>query len=188
MPPTPPNSSKKGAWNKVIGIMGIVFGTLALLQMITAPLMMGFTRRTMEASVTDEAKLEEYMAALTSLSVTSSIVLGLIAALLVIGGILLLKKSKIAPMLLMSWAVLKVAAGAFFNYKNYHLMQTQFELLSGDMGTSEMGAAEAEIFNNVTQISATIGLVGGMIWLMAFPIFILVWFNRRKVKQDIAGW
>ena len=153
--------------------------------------MIPFTRKTMEPSVTDDAgmeKLDAYMEKMTSLSMMSAVILGTLALLLLIGGILLLKQKKIAPTLLMVWAALKMVAGGFLNYKNYLLMQDQFAILSPTAGVEGLGAAEAEAISNITSISAMIGLIVGTLWLMAFPIFLLIWFNRRKIKEEIRGW
>ncbi|MDF1850141.1 MAG: hypothetical protein P1U85_04850 [Verrucomicrobiales bacterium] len=190
-PPPTPAQSKGGVWKKVIGIISIIFGSLALLQSATAPFMIPFTRKTMEPSVTDDAgmeKLDAYMEKMTSLSMMSAVILGTLALLLLIGGILLLKQKKIAPTLLMVWAALKMVAGGFLNYKNYLLMQDQFAILSPTAGVEGLGAAEAEAISNITSISAMIGLIVGTLWLMAFPIFLLIWFNRRKIKEEIQGW
>ena len=141
--------------------------------------------------MTDDAgkeKLDAYIEKLSSLSMMSSVILGLLSVLLLVGGVLLIKQNKIAPTLLISWAILKMVAGGYFNFKNYLLMQDQFEILTPTAQVEGFGAAETEMFNNITSISAMVGLVGGTLWLMAFPIFILIWFNRRKIKEEVRGW
>lgn len=190
-PPPTPSQAKGGVWRKIIGIISIIFGSLALLQSAMAPIMIPFTRKTMESSVNDDAGMERlnaYMEKLSSLSMLSAVVIGLLSLVLLVGGILLLKKNKIAPVLLMSWAVLKMVGGTFLNYKNYLLMQDQLEILSPSMQVEGFGAAEAEAFNSITSISAMVGLVGGTLWLLAFPIFILIWFNRKKIKDEVRSW
>ena len=190
-PPPTPGQTKGGTWKKIIGIISIIFGALAIIQSAMAPVMIPFTRATMESSVTDDAgkeKLDAYIEKLTSLSMMSSVILGLLSVLLLVGGVLLIKQNKIAPTLLISWAILKMVAGGYLNFKNYLLMQDQFEILTPTAQIEGFGAAETEMFNNITSISAMVGLVGGTLWLMAFPIFILIWFNRRKIKAEVRGW
>lgn len=183
-PPAPPQ--KTSQWPKLIGIIGIIFGALALLQSLVAPFMVAFTRMSMETTLGDsegaQTDLEEYITELTALSTLSAIVFSILAIILVIGGILLLKRKPGAKPVLMTWAVLKIAAGAFISFKNYGLTRIQMDLISGQAGEG-MAA-----FERITDISATVGLIGGMIWIAALPVFLLIWFSRSKIRREMAEW
>lgn len=188
-PPAPPASgdSKPSQWPKLIGIIGILFGALALLQSAMAPLMIPFTRKSMESTIGDDEamleKLDAYMTDLTALSTLSAIIFALLAIVLIVGGVLLIKRQRAAKHLLLAWAVIKIVAGLFINFKNYGLTKTQLEFL---MPTMEGSGSEA--LNNITNISATVGLIGGSIWLIALPVFLLIWFSRARIRRETAQW
>lgn len=183
----PPSKKKEPKWPKVIGIIAIIFGSLALLQTAVAPLMIPFSIKSTENAIAgdvDQKKLDTYFADLTSLSTLSAVSLGIVAIFLLVGGTLLLKKKKAAVPLLLIWAVLKMGFGCFFNYRNYLLMQTQFELMIPATG----GGQEAEIVNSITTISSMVGMIFGSLWILAFPVFLLIWFSRSKVREFVRSW
>ena len=44
------------------------------------------------------------------------------------------------------------------------------------------------MIGSITSYAVWAGMAFGFLWLAALPVFVLIWFNRAKVKQDIRAW
>jgi len=49
-------------------------------------------------------------------------------------------------------------------------------------------AAMLGVFGTVMAIIGPMILVFAIVWGWALPIFMLIWFSRRKIKAEIAQW
>lgn len=190
-PPVDPTNLPGQApkWPKILGIIALVLGILGTLQCAVAPFSLFFVESQMKLLVeqgADEAEVNSYLDQIKSLSTLSAILLGSLAVLLLVGGILLLKRKPKAPLILQIWAVLKMLCGGYFSFQQMSLTRLQMDIT---MGTNGMGSAkEAEMVQKITDYAMTGGFIFGLLWLCALPIFFLIWFNRSAVKEEIAKW
>lgn len=184
--PTTPTGAK---WTKIIGIIAIIFGAGGVLQGLFAPFSLMMVKPQMQSFVemgADQAKVDEYLAKLSQVSYAGAIAYGILGILLLTGGILILRHRKAASPLLQIWAVLKVVIGGILSFKNSALTGMQMELMfsSGSLG----GAQESEMVGTIAGYAVWVGLAFGFIWLCVLPVFLLIWFNRGKIKNDISNW
>lgn len=198
LPPSPPAPPPKPAprWPKTIGIIAILFGAGGLLQALISPASSLLVKAQMQAYVDmgiEQAQVDDYLARLNSLSIKSGIANGCLGALLLTGGILILKRRKPASPLLQTWSVLKIVVGGFILFQSTALSRAQMSLIfsatamSSGGGGSNLESAEA-MMNQFANYGLWIGFAFGFIWLAALPVFLIIWFNRTKVRKEMADW
>lgn len=182
----PPTSK----WPTVIGSIAIVFAAGALLQSLAAPLGPLMIRSQMEEFAkqgVDQGRIDEYLRQFGTFTYTSAAVLGAVAVLLLAGGILLIKRRRVSPLLLQVWAMLKIVAGGFFIFKQMAISRLQMEIIF-DTASGVGGAQGAQVFGQITTYAMWFGLAFGLLWIAAFPVFLIVWFNRQRIKDQVASW
>jgi len=104
-----------------------------------------------------------------------------IAILLLWGGILLARRRAEARKVLLAWAVLKAlfsVAKLFFD-----IASTQ-SLLSSEAMSSADGSG-MEQFVTVVAIASNMLT---MVWALALPVFMFVWFRRGTIREEMGTW
>jgi hypothetical protein len=145
METAPPPLAKPPAavWPTSIGIIAIVFGIGGLFQGVMAPLSLFLTRQQMETFVkqgADQARVDEYLAQLTSQSFISLGIFVVLGLILLTGGILLMKQRRIASPLLQTWGILKILAGGFVLFRMTSLTTKQMAIImEATLGTASKG-------------------------------------------------
>lgn len=195
-PPTPPpiqtppgSGTTVAKWPKVLGIILLIFGVLGLGQGIIAPFSFYLTKNQMQQFVkmgADQDRVDDYLSQLKSLSLMSGVAYALISILLISGAILMLKRRRICSPLLQTWAVLKILVGGYTVFRQIGLSTLQMSIMM--LNDKKMGGKEAEMMESIVGYSMKIGMVIGMIWLCALPIFVIVWMNRAKVRDQMETW
>ena len=192
-PMTPPTdaaiSPKPSSWPMVIGVIAIILGSLATLQGC-----MGLGWPALAALFTSALPEEQarMMDATKSLTPLMMILAGLtmaIAIVLLIGGIGLTKRSPRSPKTCRIWAGLKMLLVVYSSIVGYLVQQAQMEamqrMLEEDPNTP---AAMVGFFGTLMDFIGPLALVFGIVWGWALPIFMLIWFSRRKIKAEVAQW
>lgn len=194
--PPPLAKPPKAVWPKSIGIVSIVFGIGGLFQGVMAPLSLFLTRQQMDTFVkqgADQGRVDEYLAQLTSQSYISLGIFVVLGLILLTGGILLMKQRRIASPLLQTWAILKILAGGFVLFRMMSLTTKQMAIImEATQATASKGrpggGGELEMVNQFTTYAMWAGLGFGFIWLAILPVFFIIWFNRRKVIDQMKNW
>lgn len=183
--PPPPKSK----WPTIIGIIALVFGILGLLGALTAlanPFLIGTQmENAVQQGISDREAVDAYMADFRKLQwfvIPIGFTLGLI---LTLGGVLLLKRKPSAPLLLKVWSVLKVGGGGFLLFKGAALSRDQLDLL---VGGNAAGTSQAEMAGEIASVVSKVVFVCQAAWLIALPLFLLIWFSRAKIKEAVANW
>jgi hypothetical protein len=178
----------KANWSKTIGIISLIFGCLGLLGAIASPvtfLVAKHSMKTLESQGADPDRIADYVDQLGGLTVYSAIALGILGALLAWGGFQLIKRKPAASTLLQVWAVLKIVLGGYFQYRNWNLVKLLLDIQNSATAMSESAARVTE---QITNVIVGIASVGGILWMLALPVFLLIWLNRRKIKVQIQEW
>jgi len=116
----------------------------------------------------------DFPAWLTAYSIGVSMVTLGIAAVLLVGGVLLLKRRPAARPLHIAFACMEIpllCLGAVMSV----VLMGQMNLPTGP-GT-EVAKAMMPVF-----------VVCSIVIWIAYPVFLLIWFLRRKVRQEVASW
>ena len=96
-----------------------------------------------------------------------------LAAVLLLGGLLLLKRRSEGRVLLLAYAVL---SGITSLVEAVVMFKAVGEMTGEGM--------EAQMMRTSMKAGAVMGAVFGL----AFPIFLVVWFSRLKIRTDIQDW
>jgi len=158
-PQVQPVGSRPPVWPKVVGIIAIV---LAGMGIIGAPLLSVFNHY--------NPMTRDLMEHFPEWHQTYEIVYGVGAGLLLlIAGVLLLKRQPLAAPLFILWAVLALASTVLDIF-------TLMEVLES-MGSD---APDAE------RLGVRMGMMAAIPMGLAIPGFTLYWFCRAKTRQDLA--
>jgi len=190
-PPISPHREERSGprWPRTVGIIAIVFAILGLFQALVGLVSLFLTRQQMGGLASgdvDPKQIDEYLDDFSSLTYLGAIVYALLGAILLIGGILLLKRRRDASTILQAWSVLKLVAGGFLLFRHTSLTRVQMDIMtqSGAFGPG----SGSDLVDRVTSISIWAGFAFGVLWLAALPVFLLIWLNRARIRADIRSW
>ncbi len=193
-PMTPPTDAgaippRKTTWPMVLGIIAIILGSLATLRgcmSIGSSAMFGLFASAMPE---EQAEMMEATKAFAPLIMISSGLTMAIAIVLLIGGIGLTKRNPRSPKTCKIWAGLKMVLVVYSSIVTFLSTQAQMEamqrMLEEDPNTA---AAMPGFFGTLMAIIGPVILVFAIVWGWALPIFMLIWFSRRKIKAEVAQW
>ena len=193
-PSVPPTDAgaippRKSSWPMVIGIIAIILGSLGTLQGCMGlgwPALAGlFTSALPE----EQAGMMDATKALTPLMMISAGLTMLIAIVLLIGGIGLTKRSPRSPKTCRIWAGLKMLLVVYTSTVTFLSTQAQMEAMQRMLEEDPNApAAMAGFFGTLMAIIGPVIFVFAIVWGWALPIFMLIWFSRRKIKAEVAHW
>lgn len=182
-PPHFDEPAKPSTWPMALGVIAIIFGSLAALGGILglfSPLMLGAMGQAMPTPPQGGDPFA-FMKDWTGWIIAASILTTTIAGLLLAGGIGLVKRRRWAPRVVIAWAIVKIIFVAANSGMNYFFQQEQFR----EMIESDSPPVGMEKFMMAIGI---VGLVLGVLWGWALPAFMLCWFGRKSVRSEIAQW
>lgn len=172
-PPTPPLESptgpgeRKPAWPIVIGIISIALAGLGLVMNLSGLITGGVpsTQQGVQMSWPEWFTKYARVSALAGMA---------IAVLLLAAGIALVRRRTAARPLHMTYAVLGIISalvGAVVGIS-----------VSKQVEVSDAQAAQ------VMRIAMLIGGIFAAAIAMVYPIFLLIWFDREKIRQQMQSW
>ena len=100
-----------GKWPTTLGIITIIFGIGGILQAVIAPFAAALTENSMQPFVeqgADQAQVDDYLAKLQASSYLNGGLALILGVMLLIGGIMLLKRKTASSLVLQAWSVLKI--------------------------------------------------------------------------------
>jgi hypothetical protein len=191
-PPAPPRSvltEEPSKWPKVIGIVSIILGSLELLLGVVGTTFMFFTPKLVEMGTQNDpsaaAWAEEIDWSITmGTDVFLSAVVGVIwSIVLLTSGVMLVRRSRNARFTNLLWAAIRLflsAAGIYMTLRNLPRWVEHLETLSAQ--GNELATMMLD------QANATVSIAIIVILGVPYPLFILVWFLRPKIKRECAEW
>lgn len=179
VPPTsrvlvpPPVALSK--WPTVIGVVAIVYSGLMLVCGGGGAVMSRFalSHQQIQAQLFETGSLYKMSYAVWMLSWAASI-------LLLIAGIGLTMRRRWSVSVARIWAVaaaIMALLGAVLGYANADTVMNQMAQSS----RTAMPAGAMSAF-------ALIGVLISLLFHLALPVFLLIWFAREKIKAEAAGW
>lgn len=186
VPPTRPGGlegpPRPSTWPKVIGIIAIVFGALGILgglYGILGPWIVEEIASIMPRGT--EGTLDVFRESAGWLIGTSIVTTG-VAALLLAGGVGLLKRRRWSVGTCRAWAVLKMLLVLVNTVVGYYLQHASLTSIS------EQTPAGAQISPEFVDAMVVLGLIIGVAWSWALPVFMLIWLGRGKIKSETSAW
>lgn len=181
-PPTQPGAiaapARPSNWPTVIGTLAIVFGCLGCLQGVLGALSPFTTALLKPFMLKGQA---ESLQAWLPWTVSSSLAAAAVAVLLLLGGLKLVKRNPAAPGLLRFWAILKLPVAVFMTIVQSLAQKDQFAAIQGSTTAMPMGTGFFDLMG-------AIGVVFSVVWYGSLPVFMLIWFARKKARAEVAGW
>jgi hypothetical protein len=166
----------RSSWPTAIGTIAIVFGALGALGWLysgASPFLFKWFGGTFDEN---EPGMKAALAWQTW-SVLLSLLAAALAVLLLVVGVRLVRRRRRALRAGIGWAILRmllaVAHAAVFS----QMAQQQFAEMQNDPNIAPMR-------NIVGPATAIFWIV----WGCALPIFLLIWFGRRKIKDEVTTW
>ncbi len=171
----PPRSSN---WPRVIGIIAIVVGSCGILVGISGSFTLPIVRWSTSMSPPGQNVGLENLEQHSTWFVLTSILSSAVALFLLPAGICLLGRRRAAVNLCRFWALTKIMYVVFNSIVAAAIQQEQFAAMQGTAGLPGW-------FFGVT---GGFTILVGLIWGWALPVFLLVWFSRKNVRAEVAGW
>ena len=186
VPPTQPGGIRapQGAssWPRIIGIIAIVLGALGILgglQGMLAPWILEAVASIMPRGT--EGTLDAVVESANWLIVTSIMTTG-VAALLLAGGVGLVKRRQWGIGTCRAWAVLKMLLVLLNTGVGYFVQEASLTALA------EQTPRGAQMSEEFVTAAVVLGLILGVAWGWAFPVFMLIWLGRGRVKAETSAW
>lgn len=180
---TLPPANQGMGWPTVIGIIAIVFGACGILGGILGMLGPAINKVMIEVLPADQAGSFEaqtkYQWWLAGLSLLATF----IALWLLLGGIGVLKKRPAGAGKIKIWAIIKIVFVIVMVGCQVVIQRHMFD----QMQAQQAGQALPSIFN-FTDIIVFLSLGFGLLWGLALPVFMLIWFGRRTIKDEVQTW
>jgi hypothetical protein len=190
-------------WSKVIGIISIVLGALGVVAqgcgiagVVAMPLMAEPMREAAKqaaaqgggnaagaAEMEQQAAMFDAMAQYAPLVIGSGVLNMICAVLLIVAGIQLLKRRVSGRTLHLAYAGLRTVGVLFSLVPGWlmHVAQMEAMQASGVAMPPGLGAGF------MTGMGVA-GLVLGAVWGLVYPVFIVVWFMRGKIREQVSAW
>jgi hypothetical protein len=183
--PTPP--VPRSSWPTPLGIVAMIFGgCAAIISVVNAVVVhSGMQKMLLEKQPATKEFLEDNALMAKVLVPGGQCVLGIACFL---GGLFLLQRKPFGRTLSLGWAAAKVAFAAaitpFIHAQTKASMVDAAEIVKSAM----KGSPEAADVPQLTQAVELITPIFSFFWAAAFPLFLGIWLNRRKIRTEVASW
>lgn len=111
--------------------------------------------------------------------VVSSVLTIVIGVILLVSGIDLLRRRLRAIKLGRVWAVLKLIFAVVGAFVGFLVQQGQIR---------QMSQQNFPVGGDLFVVMSVVGVLVGILWSCAFPVFLLVWYSRPKIKAEYSRW
>lgn len=185
VPPMQPSAvvgeAVPSAWPTVLGVLAIILGSLWILGgvwAIVAPIVLrGAFGDFMDQQITWYSIGGAWRLGLLSVAVLSLAT----AVLLLIGGIKLARRKPGAATLLAVWSIAMIVLTCANTGMQYALQDEYLKQIAAQTQGVPGG-------RTVIKTSMTIGLSCGALIGFSGPVFVLWWFRRRVIREEVATW
>lgn len=170
--PRPPGEAleptKRPRWPTATGVISVVLAGLGL---VCTPIGLAMKNLTSKlAPGTPTVNIEDYLPDWYGTYQTVAILVGIaLSVVLLIAGISALRKRAAARTLHLAWAGISIVVSVIHNV-----------IL---LAFIDLSSAPPEM-----RFAMVPGIIIGIPVGLAYPVFLLIWFNRAKIKQQISAW
>lgn len=171
----------RSVWPKVIGIVCIVFGVLGLLTSAWGTYTALFDPGANAMGLPTDAAKQDAAAVFERLAVPSATlgIAGVLAALiLLVVGIAMMRRHQDTASVARTWAFGKIVIALGNAWLGLRIM-------AGMEGVMREHMPEVPGFVYAIQ---RVFVFVGFGWTILLPVFLLIWFARRSIREEIVGW
>lgn len=182
VPPTEPGAlppiERATTWPRTLGIISIILGTLGTLGGLLGS-SVSLMVQAMQMSVADKDAVNwDAVRQAVVWMARMSVIAGMLSVLLLVIGIGLVRRRPWAIPTAKVWAVLKILM-VIVNLGISTVIQRSIAEAIQQAGTTSRGPALH---------STPTGIAFGLAWGCALPVFMLIWFARQEIREEIARW
>jgi hypothetical protein len=174
---------QRPGWPKAIGVIAIILGVLGLLQGLFGVIGQLFAEK-IAAMMPEEQRAGMQVSAEWKLwmvlDAAARVALGI---LLIVGGAKLARRNRAGIRLCRTWAVLKILVVGYATVIGLLSMESQMAAMRDTPGFQQSGLSP-----QMMEAVIKIGVAAVALWGIALPIFLLIWFARRSVKEEALRW
>ncbi len=178
MPGPLPAPGVRTTWPTVIGVIAIILGVFGTLGNVWGIVAASFMPQMMSSAPPD---VVDQMKQMQGMTVKISMLSLPIPILLLAAGIGLVNRRRWGVSLAKGWAVLKMLLVVVSMGLTWHMQDAMF---TNATATSGMPANAAGVFGIIKVFSVIFTLA----WGWAFPVFLLIWMARARIKAEVASW
>ena len=175
-------------WPVVIGVVCIVFGSIGVLSspmQFLSPIFtkMSFQMYIQQGTVTEE-QVDDFINKWRGFQLIFGLAFGFVSICMLLGGIFLAKRKKKGARVLQIWSVLFILYALTVPFFTSGMMTDQMALQM----TAQSGDLDMEQFQTMMGIFVKVIMVVSVVFWIALPIFLLIWFKRSKIKNEMQTW
>jgi hypothetical protein len=177
-----PYRSESGGWHKPIGIISIVLGVcgfvggcVSALWPLLSPYFEEFARNVTPPGRTTGM---EGFAEFTGAVLATGLLAMAAGGLLVFAGIGTAKKRPWGPRLSVTWAIVKMIVVVLTLWLGWPMQKASMDSMQKNLGAAPLGSGFYET-------AMYLGVVFGLLWGWAYPVFLLIWMSRAKVRAQV---
>jgi hypothetical protein len=187
-PPVAPGpveaAPRQSNWPTVLGIIACVLGGLAALGGCFGAGSLTIVRMMANAVPPEEAEAFRMMTQNMWFYALNAILYLVLGGLLAIGGVGLLMRRPWSRPTILLWSVLKILYAFGSSIVNYQVQMHWAEAMQNDPSMQGMGG----MMTMMMGVFGIAGIVIGILWYSALPVFMIVWFMRRTVRTEVRSW
>jgi hypothetical protein len=173
--------ARQTVWPMVIGIIAIILGALGTLGGCVGVAFTPFLGMVEKFVPPGQAPQFQGMAEMVPALMIASFAGLLVSVLLLLAGSGLVSRKPWSMAASLAWAVVKMIFVVANAYIGYEVNQAQFEAMRADPNVPAPLMA-------LIQAGSGFGVLVGIAWGWVFPIFMLVWFSRPKIRREVRAW
>jgi hypothetical protein len=180
-----PMPGQRSTWATVIGIIAIVLasgGILSGCSSLISPFVVDFFRNMIPPGQATGMEVMDAIEEWRSWTMINSFLTSAVASLLLVVGIGLLKRRRWAVQAGVAWAILKVLHALVTAVFVYMVQQATFGAMGQQIPAAPGFGPAFQQMIGVYSAAFTALLYS------AFPVFLLIWLSRAKIKADVADW
>ena len=184
--------SRPKTWPTVIGVIMIIVASLGLLQNVCGGIvgvLMPALIQSMPAEAADDPSFKaqiEIGKRFLPFQLANAVVLLALGVLLLMAGIATVKRKRVAVKYSRSWAVARILWAFTAAVATYFIMIETIKTM--EQAAADAGQPMPSGIMTFMQMLGPIGAVINLIFWCALPVFVLIWFARQKIKEDVATW
>lgn len=177
-------SPRPSTWPVVIGIIAIVLGGLAAVQGCFGAVVAPFTANLSQSIPTAPGQPNPFafMRSHTVDAIAIGVATAIMGCWLLVSGIALTQRKAWSRLSILLWSPVKIVFVVVAAIVQTSMQQDQLQqMTAASQPAPPMMKPAMNAF--LVVIMAMVAL-----WGWAGPVFCLIWFNRRKVKDETAAW
>jgi hypothetical protein len=180
-------------WPTVLGIIMIVIASLGLLQNACGGVASLFMPSLMSGLAQSASPDDPMIAAQVEMSrrfmvwnVINALVMIVLGIVLLSAGIGVFRRRRKGIVWARIWAVCRILWSMPASYLGYRIAVESFKAMEAAAAGSEQPMPPG--FGSMMQTMGAVGVIVGIIFYSAFPLFLLIWFSRAKIRAEAAQW